>query len=425
MFRPYLCVLRTPGVALLFCCAFLGALPISMLGLSEFLLVQSTTGSFAQAGAVSGAVTVGNAVGLLVQGRLIDRRGQSAVLVPAGLLCGVSLVLLTLAALRHATLPLLVGLAALAGVSIPAVTACMRVLIPELLPATRRRTAYALLGTQFQLALVSGPLVVSAILVLAAPWLAVLLAAVAATCAGLAFGTTRASRGWRPARLRPGGRGRGPLAIMTPGLRTLLVSAFGVGVGGGLTAVAVPAVAITEHAAALAGPLFAAASVGEVLGGFGFGSRSWRGGLRSQLCGCLSGTAVVSGLLAAATGHPAAMLVLMFLGGVVQAPGGIATSALLDDVSLPGFLGQSYASMVAAGLVGVAVGSAMGGTLTKLVSESLLFAVAGGVTSVVVAWTLLRRRTISSGQSAVAPDRAEPDGAAEPDGVTGRAAVDR
>lgn len=45
--------------------SFLGALPIGMLGLGVLLLTHSTTGSFAAAGLVSGAFSIGNAVGLV------------------------------------------------------------------------------------------------------------------------------------------------------------------------------------------------------------------------------------------------------------------------------------------------------------------------------------------------------------------------
>jgi len=73
---PYFRVLRVPGARRLFLVGALGTLPISMVTPGLLLLVAAATGSLARAGAVSGALAVGNAVGLVVQGRLIDARGR-------------------------------------------------------------------------------------------------------------------------------------------------------------------------------------------------------------------------------------------------------------------------------------------------------------------------------------------------------------
>ena len=198
MFGTYLRVLRTPHTALPFLSSFIGSLPITMLSLGVLLLMQSSTGSFAQAGVVSGALSAGNGLGLIVQGRLIDRHGQTVVLIISGLVCGGTLVALTLSAMRAAPLLGLVFLAGAAGASIPAVITCMRVLTPELLPALDlRTTGYAMLGTQFQLAMITGPLAVSALLLVATPVYAVLIAAGLAVAGGLTFAATPASRRWR------------------------------------------------------------------------------------------------------------------------------------------------------------------------------------------------------------------------------------
>src|SRR5262245_10137555 len=123
-----------------------------MLSLGLFLYVHSRTGSSAQAGLSAGAFGLGNAVGLSVQGRLIDRYGQGLVLVPAGTLCAVAMVILVAGAPSYA-------LAAAGGGCVPATTGSMRVLLGERITHPSNRTAaYALLGVSFQLALMSGPL---------------------------------------------------------------------------------------------------------------------------------------------------------------------------------------------------------------------------------------------------------------------------
>lgn len=417
MFRPYLRVFRVPGALVGFGATFLGSLPISMLGLSELLLIQSTTGSMAQAGAVSGALAIGNACGLLLQGRLIDRYGQTVVLVPAALACGSALVGLTVAAVSHGPLPLLIILAAISGVAIPAVITCMRILIPEMMPADGpRRSAYALLGTQFNLALISGPMLVSGLVVLAGPAAAVLVAAAAATVGGLVFAITPQSRRWRPARASDAERSHDKLPIsglLTPGLITVMVAGLGAGFAGGLVAVAIPAVALAHDAAFLAGFLFATSSAGNIIAGIVYGSRVWRLALRTQLIICQASGAVISGVLGFLTGHPSAMFPPMLANGAIQAPGGIATSALLDDVARPGYLGQSYTAMVAAGLAGSAIGVTAGGTLSANTAEWTLFGTAAVAGLAVATWTLVRRATLAS-KRPVAADRNGQDSAARP-----------
>jgi hypothetical protein len=378
-----------------------------MLSLGLLLLIQSSTGSFAQAGVVSGALSAGNGLGLIAQGRLIDRYGQTAVLIITGVLCGSSLIALTFAATRTAPVIMLALLAVIAGASIPAVITSMRVLIPELVTAPELRTAgYALLGTQFQLAMISGPLVVSALLVVASPAYAVLVAAALAVIGGTVFAATPASRHGKPDHSTHRGDGVRPPAILTPGLVTLLIANVGAGAAAGFGSVAVPATAVLNGVASMSGLLFAAQSAGDIVGGFVYGGRRWRLPVPYRLIVCQSGTAVVIGLLALTTGHPVGMLPLMFGIGLCQAPGGIASSTLLDAVARKGALGLSYTSLVAGGLAGSAIGSSVGGALQNATATWVLFAIAAGTTAAAASQTYWRRRTLAITDATIRPPKA-------------------
>lgn len=395
MFRPYFVVLRVPGFALPLLTSFLGNLPIGMLGLGILLLVQDTTGSFTQAGAVVAAFSVGNGVGLLAQGRLIDRRGQTAVLTSTALLCGLSLTALTFLANAHGPIPGVGALALLGGATLPAVITSMRILIPELVhTAPQRAAAYALLGTQFQIASITGPLLVSALLVLTKPAVAVIAAGLLATSAGLVFAATPASRAWRPA-TETREHHTTAKQLLTPGVTTLLAAALGAGTAAGLSSVAIPAVAVGSGTASLAGLLFAAGSAGDLVGGLVYGARSWRMPQPLRLVTCQLSIAAAGVLLATTTARPHLMFALMFLTGLAQAPGGIAISMLLDAVARKGFLGQSYTSMVAAGLAGAAAGSAIGGVVSDRSAPWALFATGAVVMTATAVFTFTRRRTLS------------------------------
>ena len=402
MFRPYLRVLRIDGAWSPTLAGFLGALPIGMLNLAILLLVEANTGSFAGAGVATGAFSLGNAIGLVVQGRLIDRHGQTAVLVSTAVLCPTALVLLVLSTTPRGPLELVWALAATAGASIPATTTSMRVLWPVLAPdPLLRATAYALLATQFQIAMVTGPLVVSALLLAAGPSAAVLVSAALAASSGLLFAAAPASRTWRPISQAPR-HPRFPIGRLAvpggAGMRTILIGCLGTGLASGTLTVAVPAVAAAHRSIALAGLLFAAFSAGELVSGMGYGARSWRVPTPRRLVIGQAGIATGAAALALLTSHPSWMLPVMFLIGAFTAPVSIANSALLDDLAPPGRLTRSYTTMVSAGLIGSAAGSAAGGTLVRATGYRPVFLLASGAMAAVALWTVLRDQTLTAQQ---------------------------
>ena len=76
----------------------LGSMPIGMFGLAILLLAQDATGSFAVAGRVVGAFGIGNALGAVAQGRLMDRLGQTRVLRTAAVVHALACAALVVAA---------------------------------------------------------------------------------------------------------------------------------------------------------------------------------------------------------------------------------------------------------------------------------------------------------------------------------------
>ena len=82
MANPYLQVLRTPHALPMVLAAFIGRLPLSMVGLGSVLLVASETGSYGLGGAVAAAGAVTTALAGPVIGRLADSLGQRRVLLP-------------------------------------------------------------------------------------------------------------------------------------------------------------------------------------------------------------------------------------------------------------------------------------------------------------------------------------------------------
>ena len=396
MRHSYIRIVRIPGAPRLLIATFAGALPIGMLSLAVLLLVQEASGSLSEAGGVAGALTVGNAAGVALQGRLIDRWHQTPVLLGASAVCAGALVLLVLAAEVVGSVVLLGTLAVVAGGAIPATTSSMRVLWPTMVEQPElRASAYALLALMFTVALVLGPLLVSLLMVLLSSVLAVLTAAALSVVAAALFASAPAARRWRASGSNHGWR---PRALSTPGSRTLIGASLLSGLTAGIGNVAVPAVAIAAHAAALSGVLLSLASIGDGVVGLAYGSRAWRMPAPWRLALLQACSAVISGAKAFARA-PLQLAPLMVLGGAAQAPAGITTSSLLDEVAAEGALTEAYTVMVGASLLGSSLGYTLGGRVVHTAGPGTAFTVAGMGMAAVAVWTAARHRTLKGRRS--------------------------
>src|SRR4029453_1770018 len=123
---PYRALLRRPGTVRRVAASVVARMPAGMGALSLVLLVQSSTGSFALAGLVAGAFTIGISAGGPLQGRLIDRLGQTRVLLPCRGVFPAPFPTLAAFAGRGAGTGVLVGCALVGGLAHPPVSAAMR-----------------------------------------------------------------------------------------------------------------------------------------------------------------------------------------------------------------------------------------------------------------------------------------------------------
>jgi MFS family permease len=368
-----------------------GSMPIGMYGLGILLLVRDANGSFAVAGRVVGAFGLANAVGAVVQGRLMDRFGQPAVLRRVAVAHGTMLVALVVAATRGAPSWLL-GLCALAaGGFLPQVPAAMRSVWSALVEdEERRQTAYALVTIVFEVSVVTAPVLVAGIAAVASPAAAVLVAAAISGAGGLGFAATAASQRWRGT-----AHAVGPLGPLgAAGVRTLfgVLLAFGTAIG--VLQVALPAFAAGRGSAAAGGFYLAAISAGSLCGGLVYGGRSWAGAPWQRLVACLSCIAGGCVLVAAATA-PATVAGATLAVGLMLAPTTVICSALLDTAAPPGTMTEAFAVLVMGIVVGTAIGNAIGGAVVDAASYRTAGLAAAGVAVLGAAGAAARRRTIA------------------------------
>lgn len=418
VFAPYRRVFRTPGFLPPYLIGVAISLALGSVGLGLLLAIQDRTGSLTRAGLVAGAFGFGNALGIFAQGRLIDRFGQPRVLVPAAVVCGVSLGTTVLPGLNvGCVVPLL---AALAGLAFPATISSVRVLITSLIADGPVRTsAYALLAVSFGLAMMAGPLIVSAAVLVATPAAAVAFAAAVIGAGGVAFALTPASRAWTAVPDPHEGRSR----LLSAGLITLLVANIALGFAGGVSAVALPAAVLAHGPAALAGVGFALGAVGDVVGGLVYGAIRWTPPRATQLVVALGLDALFGWAIAGAAGVLVALFVLLFVGSALVAVTPIASSALLDDVAPAGSLTTAYTATVGCGLIASSGGNAVAGAVAQRYGAGVTYCLAAAAVTIAAAWVWARRSTLGRPPHAAElaqMDRQDPVSAAICDKSAGR-----
>lgn len=385
-------IASAPGALRLFALSIVARVPLTMLSIALLIHAQHQTGSFAAAGVVAGAYAVALGVGGPVLGQLVDRRGQSATLVASA---AASAGLLGAVAALPAGAPFLalVALAAAIGLATPPLGACLRTLLPGLLPdAGAVRAAYAVEATASELTWVSGPPLA---LGLGALWSTggVLLFAGAVLLIGTAaFAAQPASRAWQPDRGAPRTRGG---SLRAPAMRTLVIVLVAVGALFGAVEVAVAAAADGLGAATAAGPLLGIWGAGSLLGGM----------LAVRLGGGAHGAAGLSLVLVALTaGHlllvPAAGSVLaltavLLVAGAAIAPTYATVYAMVDRAAPEGTATEAFAWLATAVAIGASSGSVMAGALADGAGPAAAFALAGGAGAVALLATALRSSTLA------------------------------
>jgi MFS family permease len=379
-----LAVLRGPRVRGFLAARALGSLPMGMVPLGIILGVRASGGSYALAGLADGGYAVGVAAMQPLLGRLVDRFGIPRVLAPISLLFPALLIALTLAATGGASGALTVALAFAAGAALPPVGPCMRALWPTLVSAPElRATAFAIDATLQELAFITGPVLLAALVAVASPRSALLVAAGAGGVGGMAFALRARSRHVRTH--RAGG------ALGSSAVRRLLLLSGLLGIAFGATEVAMPAFCELHGARDASGLLLAALALGSACGGAVFGGRAARSPASRRLLFALSGYAVLVVPLLAAPTIPL-MALATFASGLPIAPAFASSYLLLDRFSVSGTVTETFAWNTTCIFVGASLGTACGGALVGPAGyrASLALSVALGVVCALLAAAFVR-----------------------------------
>jgi MFS family permease len=356
----YRTVLRIPGVASALGTSVLARIPIGALGLVMILRIRDLGGSYAAAGAVAGAFTLGNGISAPMLGRAIDRLGQTRVLVAGGAISGVTIGVL--AALGRGTpLVAFLALSLVAGLALPPLGACVRVLLGDLVrEPDERHTAFALEASALEIVFLIGPLAIVGGIAAASRQLALVVCGAVLIAGTLAFAASPASRRWRP---EPDSGPRSLVgALRSAAVCTLLITFALEGLSFGAIEVSTAAFAQHHGSPHAVGPLLAV---------WGFGSLV--GGIIAGRFGAGADPARRIALLLAAMGAGNVLLVLSpsvpllavagFCSGLPIAPLGAQVFNLLTEVAPEGTATESTTWLATGIVAGFSAGSALGGVL--------------------------------------------------------------
>jgi MFS family permease len=360
--------------------------------LAVILLLRAAGFDYAEVGIITAASGLSVGVAAPVLGRVIDRVGQTRVLLAAAAFTAVSGAAFVAAVLQGAGATLVTVLAFVAGLCVPPVSPSLRALLPSLVGRERLDTAFALDALLLELVFISGPLLAAAIATAISPEVAVLTGVAAQSAGGLGVAASPHSRRWRPAPREPGTRRAG--ALGTSGIRVLVLTLALTAIALGVLEIGIPAFAERHATRDDAGWLFALWSVGSLAGGLWYGGRDWR--LPPHLrflvvCGVLT---VGLALLPLAGSMPV-FAVLVVVAGLGLAPSTAAAYSLIGDLAPEGAVTEAYSWQIVGYVAGSALGAWLAGFMVEQAGVALALACAPLAAALGLLVALAARRAIT------------------------------
>lgn len=389
---PYTRLFAAPGSAAFFLSSVLARLPMGMFGVAAVVMVATSKGSYALAGAVSATSLVVTAVVAPLVARAVDRCGQARIAVPAVLLAVTAH--LALAACVRADAPVwtLFGCAAFASTA--ANTGAMsRARWAHLYRADAgaRHTANSLEQAADELCFVLGPVLAVALAVGVFPEAGTVFAAGTLLVGTLLFAAQRRTEPPVAARESTAGA-----PVRAAGMPALLATFLCTGVVFGSMEVATVAYADASGHPGAAGAILAIQAVGSGLAGLAFGLLTLTGSVRRRFarCVCAMGALMTLPLLAASVGGLWLLAPTLLLAGVAIAPTMVTSMTLVQELVPAARLNEGMTLAVTALLSGIALGAAAGGSAAEHLSDAWPYALplaAASVAAVVAVVT--NRRT--------------------------------
>ncbi|MFI5999151.1 MFS transporter [Streptomyces sp. NPDC051366] len=387
-------LLRTPGAIGFVLPGFAARLPFGMLTISILLLVQHTTGSYGSAGIVAAVTGVSMALSAPVMGKLTDRRGQSAVLVPVVLMHSAAVSTLVALALLGAPVWALALAAVPAGASVPQVGPMVRARWAARLEGSPLLpTAAAFESVTDEFTFVVGPVLATALCTGVHPAAGLITEAALTLAGGLVFAAQRATQ--PKVHAAAAGDQKHASALSFPGLRVLIVAFLGIGAVFGGMQVSLAAFSNEIGNPGANGLLYGVFAAGNMTAGIACGAIAWKIGPRRRLLLGYAGLTVAASVLW--TAH--SMILLGALGlvvGLCIAPALITGYTMIESLIPANARTEAFTWLTGAVAFGQATAVTLAGRLTDAHGSSYGFLVP-------MAGTVLALATLLALRSSLAP----------------------
>ncbi|MEU9706729.1 MFS transporter [Streptomyces sp. NPDC047981] len=290
-------LLRTPGALSFLIPGFAARQPFAMLTIGIVLLVQHTTGSYGSAGAVAAVTGVSMALFAPQSGKLADRFGQRAVLVPGVLVHATAVSLLVVLALAGAPMWALFLAAVPAGASVPQIGPMVRARwAAKLENSPLMPTAAAFESVTDEFTFVVGPVLATALCTGVHPAAGLIAEAALTLFGGLFFAAQKRTQ---PVHGLVAAAASQPhaSALSIPGVRVLAIAFLGIGAVFGGMQVSLTAFSEEIGNPGVNGLLYGTFAAGNMLAGIACGAIAWKIGPRKRLILGYAGLTAAASLL--------------------------------------------------------------------------------------------------------------------------------
>ncbi|MEU8889396.1 MFS transporter [Streptomyces sp. NPDC048442] len=395
-------LLRTPGVWSYLIPGFLARQPFAMLTIGIVLLVQHTTGSYGSAGIVAAVTGVSMALFAPQSGKLADRFGQRAVLLPGVLVHTASVAALTALALSEAPMWALFVAAVPAGASVPQIGPMVRARWAAKLDGSPlMSTAAAFESVTDEFTFVVGPVLATALCTGVHPAAGLIAEATLTLAGGLFFAAQKRTQP-APSRTAGAEHVKHASALSIPGVRVLAVAFLGIGAVFGGMQVSLTAFASEAGNPGMNGLLYGIFAGGNMLAGIACGTIAWKVGPRRRLMtGYIGLTLFASGLWAV---HSVPLLAgLGLLVGLCIAPALITGYTMVETLVPATARTEAFTWLTGAVAFGQAMAVTVAGRLTDAHGSSAGFLVPlGGTALALTVLVVLRSRLVPQSSGRVA-----------------------
>lgn len=268
MLRPYRELAAVPHLPWLLLWSIVGRVHLPATPLAVSFLIAGWTGSYALAGVVGGALTLGIGVAGPLRGRAADRSpaGRLLLVTASGYGVGIAVLGLLSAVTPGSAWPLAVVVAFLTGLSMPPVTAMSRASFPRLATGPARQAVFTVEASLQEVVYIVGPALAAVVVAVWSPQAALWLCGALAVLGALGFRAAVRRAGLDEPVAREAGHGERALLAHTP---LLLALGTALCLVASLVSIDMVIVAWARDlgAPALAGVLTAVWGVGSVVGG--------------------------------------------------------------------------------------------------------------------------------------------------------------